>query len=194
MRVSTVQCLPTAPVTRTNSDRIVRPSTAVLTVLLFFAAALVAPTSHAQSADASLWVTDGDVCSMAQSGNVMYIGGVFSTVGPAHVCADRVLHALAGSLEPSRTAAGRVRAASDDGRGSGADDCAPQCPAQGLDRAVQSGRSRQHCHPRRAECTVARQVSRMIVAITATRFVSTHHPTHHSGCDAVALGAPRRHD
>src|SRR5690348_16071648 len=45
--------------------------------------ALSAVAAHAQTLVPTLWITDGDVFSVVRSGNTIYVGGVFTTVGPS---------------------------------------------------------------------------------------------------------------
>lgn len=60
---------------------------ATVTVLLAALAAaaltmLLAAPASAQVIDTTLWVTNGPVRTMARSGNILYIGGSFTSVGP----------------------------------------------------------------------------------------------------------------
>src|SRR5207237_3314164 len=55
----------------------------VLGVILTAALGLAAAAAHAQTLVPTEWCTDGDLFAVARSGNTIYIGGVFTTVGPS---------------------------------------------------------------------------------------------------------------
>ena len=53
-------------------------------LLAGFAGAILGPTpASSQAIDSTLWVTDGRVSAIASAGPTLYIGGQFTSVGPA---------------------------------------------------------------------------------------------------------------
>src|SRR5262245_9538071 len=71
----------------------------------------------AQTVDEALWVTSGDVYSVARDGGTIYIGGSFSLVGPATGCAVALDAGNALAQQPFPRVAGRVFAVAPDGAG-----------------------------------------------------------------------------
>jgi hypothetical protein len=71
----------------------------------------------AQTVDASLWGADGNVLATARSGNTLYIGGSFSTVGPNSGGGVPVNQRDGEPLRPYPRIAGTVYAALPDGAG-----------------------------------------------------------------------------
>ena len=73
--------------------------------------------AFAQAIDSTLWVTNGDVNAIVCAGGTIYLGGLFSRVGPA-TGGGVPLDATSGALPPSfPKVAGGVRAVVSDGVG-----------------------------------------------------------------------------
>ena len=74
--------------------------------------------ASAQEVDTTLWVTDQPVEAMVRSGNILYIGGSFTYVGPS-TGNGVVLNAATGKLTqtPSLGVVGEIRASIPDGKG-----------------------------------------------------------------------------
>ena len=89
------------------------------TALMLLALSLTAGAapSNAQIADSILWQTDGTVVALAQSGNIVYLGGYFTGVGP-RTGSGAVVDLAAGAVSPAfPRIQGSVRAVAADGSG-----------------------------------------------------------------------------
>ncbi len=100
------------PVARHPNSAVSRFAPLVLLVTI-----LVTSPSRAQTLREEVWVPDGVVLDMAVSGNTLYLGGNFSTVGPASG-GGVVLNTTSGAgVQPYPGIGGAVFAVAPDGAG-----------------------------------------------------------------------------
>ncbi len=86
--------------------------------ILTFAAATAQAASPARAQGThDIWTTDGTVYAMAQSGNILYIGGYFSRIGPTTGGALLYDPSSGQPLLPAPAVAGTVDAVAPDGAG-----------------------------------------------------------------------------
>lgn len=86
-------------------------------VLLLAAFVLDAVPVLAQALRPEFWVTDGTVSAVATSGNTVYLGGNFTTVGPATGAAALLDSVTGAPLAPFSGVVASVLAAVSDGAG-----------------------------------------------------------------------------
>src|SRR5215831_4948002 len=96
-----------------------RPPAPPLSCILLTATLSMACTSLAlaQTVDTTLWIANGPIQTIVRDGATIYIGGLFSQVGPATGCWVPVDQATGIVEQPFPKVTGTVSAAAPDGSG-----------------------------------------------------------------------------
>lgn len=100
----------------TRHSPFARPSRLV-TLLALAAVSTLSPSPARAQAAHDLWITDGTVYAMAPAGNLLYVGGNFTRIGPVTGCALLYSVNSAQPMLPLPVVAGAVNAVTSDGVG-----------------------------------------------------------------------------